>query len=80
MRQLYIRYTRKSIPSIGWTPELVSLFDSLKIALTSSPVLARYDSSLPTFLKKDWSATGIGFIIMQPAIDKVSVETLKALR
>ena len=55
LRQLYIRYTRKNIPTIAWTPELISLFNSLKVALTSSPVLARYDSSLPTFLKTDWS-------------------------
>ena len=43
-------------------------------------MLARYDSSLPTFLKTDWSATGMGFIIMQPAIDNVSIEALRALR
>ena len=55
LRQLYIRYTRKNIPTIAWTPELISLFNSLKVAFTSSPVLARYDSSLPTFLKTDWS-------------------------
>ena len=78
--QLYIRYTRKSIQSIAWTPELISLFDSLKIVLASSPVLARYDSSLPIFLKTDWSATGVEFIIMQPATDKVYVEALRALR
>ena len=43
-------------------------------------MLARYDSSLPTFLKKKLRATCMGFITMQPAIDKVSVEALRALR
>ena len=43
-------------------------------------MLVRYDSSLPTFLKKDWSASGVGFIIMQPNIDKVSLTALKVLQ
>ena len=78
--QLYIRYTRKSIQSIAWTPELITPFDSLRIVLTSSPVLARYNSYLSTFLKIDWSATGMGLILVPPAIEKVSVEALRALR
>ena len=63
-----------------WTPELVKLFQSLKDSLISSLVLAHYDSSLPTFLKKDWSAIGMGFIIMQPAIDATSLQALNILR
>ena len=70
LRQFYIKYTRKQIPSAMWTSELLDLFESLKVAITSSPVLTRYDSSLPTFLKTDWSAVGMGFIIMQPNTDK----------
>ena len=31
-----------------------------------SPLLARFDSSKPLFLKIDWSAIGIGYILMQP--------------
>ena len=80
MRQLYLKYTRKLIPSSAWTPELLELFKSLKVSLTSSPVLARYDSSLPTFLKTDWSATGMGFIILQPSHDQVSLDALDILQ
>ena len=32
----------------------------------SSPLLARFDSSKPLFLKTDLSATGMGYILMQP--------------
>ena len=32
------------------------------------------------FWKKDWSASGVGFIIMQPNIDKVSLTALKVLQ
>jgi len=43
------------------------LFQSLKNDLTTAPVLARYDSSKPVFLKTgDWSAIGMSFILMQP--------------
>jgi hypothetical protein len=60
------RYSRTSIPSIEWTETRIALFDSMKEALTSSPVLAWFDSSTPVFLKTDWSASGMGFILMQP--------------
>lgn len=44
------------------------MFKSTKTNPTSSPVLARYDSTLPTFLKTDWSNFDMGFIIMQPDV------------
>ena len=34
--------------------------------VTVSPVLARFDPLKPTFLKTDWSAEGMGWILMQP--------------
>jgi len=58
-----------------WTPELITLFDELKVGVTSSPVLAWFDPDKPTFLKTDWSAEGMGWILMQPADD---AESLKA--
>jgi len=80
LRQLYLKYIRKPIPPAMWTPELLDLFELLKVAITSSPVLARYNSSLPTFLKTDWSAVGMDFIIMQTNNDKVSLDALELLR
>ena len=59
---------------MAWFLKLVELFKDIKTAITSSPVLARYDPSKTTFLKSDWSAEGIGYILMQPANDKASVE------
>ena len=38
-------------------------FDTCKSNLVSSPLLLRYDSSNLVFLKTDWSATGIGYIL-----------------
>ena len=64
LRTLERLYHRKPIPVSAWTPELQSLFDDLKIGITSSPCLARYDASLPCFLKTDWSANGMGWILM----------------
>ena len=56
-----------------WSPDLIKLFEDIKICVTSSPVLVRYNPSKPTFLKTDWSAEGMGWILMQPADDKESI-------
>ena len=53
LRSLYIKYNHKNIPDKEWTPELQKLFSSLKQDLTSEPLLARYDSTKPIFLKTD---------------------------
>jgi len=57
---------------MGCTPDLITLFEELKTGITSSPVLARFDPDKPTFLKTDWSAKDMGWILMQPADDKES--------
>ena len=66
LRKLMRQHYRKAIPSAAWTPELLTDLATLKTAITSSPCLARYDSSKPVFLKTDWSKFGMGFILMQP--------------
>ena len=66
LRQLYLQYISKPIPQMAWTPEMISLFQLMKKEMTSSPVLARYDSTKPTFLKTDYSALEMAYIIMQP--------------
>ena len=45
---------------------LIELFESCKDHIITSPLLQRYDSSKPTFLKTDWSAGGMEYILMQP--------------
>ena len=37
-----------------------------KVNLIISPFLFRYNSSKPTFLKTDWSAGGMRYILIQP--------------
>ena len=59
-----------------WTQERISLFHQFKADITSSPCLARYDSNKPCFIKTDWSATGMGFILMQPDDSEASKEAL----
>jgi len=49
LRKLCKRFYRKEIPQMGWTMELISLFEELKVGITSSPVLARFDADKPTF-------------------------------
>ena len=46
-------YHHKPIPSALWTPPLLCLWNELKLAITSSPCLARYDALKPCFLKTD---------------------------
>ena len=66
LRDLYKKYTKRSIPEAAWDQSLIATFENLKVSIISSPLLARYDSSNPLFLKTDWSATRMGYILMQP--------------
>ena len=55
-----------------WSQALHKLINNINVCITSYPVLDRYDPDKPTFLKTDWSAKDIGFILMQPVNDEVS--------
>ena len=50
----------------------------IKIDITSSPIMARYDSSKPCFLKTDWSS--MSFILMQPDNSEASEHALEELK
>ena len=78
-RSMIKQYFRKPIPPLAWTQELIQLFNDIKLCIISSPVLARYNPDKPTFLKTDWSAEGMGWILMQPADDSISVAATKTL-
>ena len=73
IRALIKIYFRAGIPMMVWTPALIELFEDIKKRITLSPVLARYDPSKPKFLKTNWNAEGMGWIMMQPADDEESV-------
>lgn len=79
LRELSKRFYRAPIPPTVWSKELREFFESLKEAVTSDPCLARFDSSLPTFLKTDWSSTGMSYVLMQPADDPASKIALSIL-
>jgi hypothetical protein len=79
-RSLISEFHRQPIPPDRWTPDLVSLFEKLKHDIVSSPLLARFDSSKPCFLKTDWSANAFGFILMQPDDSPESIAALDHLR
>ena len=80
LRALYTKHMYKRIPADEWTDELKNVFTSLKRDVTSSPVMARYDSSKPYFLKTDWSSRVMSFILMQPDNSAASVLALEELR
>ena len=79
LRRLLKQYFRTKIPLMSWTPSLIELFHDIKLSVTSSPLLSRFDASKPTFLKTDWSSKGMGFILMQPANDDESTNAIKEL-
>ena len=54
-------------------------FEDIKREVTSSPVLARYIPLKSTFLKTNWSAEVMGWILMQPADGPISLEATKVL-
>ena len=57
---------RQRIPLLAWTLTLLLLVEQRKKHLTTSPVLAWFDNENSIFLKTDWSAESMGFILMQP--------------
>ena len=59
---------------------LISLFNGCKDHLVSSPLLLRYDRTKPVFLKIDWSAGGMGYILMQADDTSQSVATFQLLK
>jgi len=73
VRQLLKQYFRQRIPLMAWSPSLIDLFQDIKVCITSSPVLARYDPSKPTCLKTDQSAHGMGYILIEPTNDTASI-------
>ena len=79
LRKLLQQYYQKAKPMMAWTPDLISLFEKLKVTITSSPVLARFDPLTPIFLKTDWIAEGMRWILMQPANDIESTKDTKTV-
>ena len=59
---------------MAWSPDLIDLSNDVKVCITSSPVLARFDPSKLTFLKTNWSAEYMGYILMQPTTDDASTK------
>ena len=66
LRAIIRTYKRRPIPITEWTDTNRALFLKLKQDITTSPCLTRYDATCPCFLKTDWSATGMGYVLMQP--------------
>ena len=64
---------------MAWSPTLNGLFSQYKSNILTSPLLFRYDSSKSVFLKTDWSATGMGFIVMQLDNSPESLESFQHL-
>ena len=58
---------------------MITLFDDYKNQLVTSPLLLRYNSSKPVFLKIDWPAGGMGYILMQDNEYPQSLVTLTVL-
>ena len=67
------------IPTMDWSSFHVSLFNTCKSNIPSSPLFLCYNSSKPVSLKTDWSTNGMGYILMQPDNSSDSLKTLRTL-
>ena len=65
------------IPLTEWTPD--NLFEALKIDITSSLIIARYDKTKPHFLKTYWSSKAISFILVQLDNSDESAKVMETL-
>ena len=64
---------------MDWSSFHVSLFNTCKSNIPSSPLFLCYNSSKPVSLKTDWSTNGMGYILMQPDNSSDSLKTLRTL-
>ena len=81
LKPMRIKYLRKDIPlMLAWSPQLIELFQDIKQMITSSPLLVSFNPAKPVFLKTDWSASGMAWILMQPDDSPASVAATKMLK
>ena len=52
----------------------------MKGNVTSAPILTRFNPDKPTFLKTDWSAEVMGWILMKPFGYKESIKAIPLLK
>ena len=64
---------------MGCTPSLIELFCDCKTHLVTSLLLLRFDSSRTTFIKTDWSAGEMGYILMQLDDSSASITAMTHL-
>ena len=77
--KLQWEYYRQPIPILSWNLTLITLFHNWKNHLVTSPLLLRYDSTKPVFLKTNWSAGGMEYILMQADDTSQSVAIVQLL-
>ena len=79
LRRLQRLFHHAPIPIMSWSPCNISLFVACKPNIVSSPLLLRYDSFKLVFLKTDWSAHGMWYILTQSDNCSESLRALKPL-
>ena len=79
LRRLQRLYHRQILALLACSPQFIDVFENCKTNLVTSPLLFRYDSSKLTFLKTDWSAGGMGYILIQPDNSPASIAAIKLL-
>ena len=58
---------------------LITLFEELKEYVISSPLLSQFGLNRKIFLELDWSAEGMGWILIQPVDGKEYIQATKLL-
>ena len=80
LRCLCRTYYRQQITMMACTLGIIDLFHELKASINSSTVLYCFEPNKLTFLKTDWSAEGMVWILMQPTDDKESQKATTHLK
>ena len=79
LRKLQRKYHRQPSPILSLNPNLIALFHDCQTHLITSPLLLRYDSTKPVFLKTDWSAGRMDYILIQANDTSQSVAAVQLL-
>ena len=79
LRKLQWTFYHQPIPLLSWNLSLIALFNDCKNYIVSSLLLLWHDRSKPSFIKINWSAGGMGYILMQADDSSKSVAAIPLL-
>ena len=72
LNSAFHEYTKPVAPF--WSDAAQNAFDDMRTAIISDPCLQRFDYRKPVIIRTDFSAWGLGYVLLQPGNDDASLQ------